>query len=194
MPAVNTIPPRSSEAGSAPPAAATPPPESGSSPAPDSDDEFDGLRQACVDRINMYRATMSLPALERETPEIEACSDLGAKQDADSNRPHSSSGMCFEPPIYFGGGQNTCPSLSVGGFGNATLESSLIRCIDQMWAEGPPPAPTTVEQCIDDYTGCFPRHGHWINMIQTMYKSVSCGFYRKPDGSYWGNQDFPIQR
>jgi hypothetical protein len=166
-------------------------PASGASPAP-SGDELSSLRQVCVDRINSHRATMSLPALARETPEIEACSDRGARQDAESNRPHGSSGMCFEPPMYWGGGQNTCPSLPIGGFGNATLESSLLRCLDQMWAEGPPPAPTTVPQCIEDPT-CFSRHGHWINMIQTMYESVSCGFYEKADGSYWSNQDFPIK-
>lgn len=166
---------------------------SGAGGSTNSADPLDALRQACVDQINMYRATMSLPALARETPNIEACSDMGAKQDADTNSPHSSAGMCFKPPTYYGGGQNTCPSLPVGGFGGSTLQSSLKQCIDQMWAEGPPPAPTTVQQCINDRSGCFPQHGHWINMIQTMYKSVSCGFYKKPDGSYWGNQDFPIK-
>jgi len=159
-------------------------------------EDFDALRQLCVDTINMYRATMSLPALARETPDKEACSDMGAKQDADANRAHGSAGMCFMSAPYFGAGQNTCPSLPVGGFGGATLESSFKRCLQQMWDEGPPPAPMTIDQCIMDRAqgGCFLTHGHYINMIQTMYKSVSCGFYKKADGSYWANQDFPIKR
>jgi hypothetical protein len=74
--------------------------------------------------------------------------------------------------------------------------SSFERCLQQMWDEGPPPAPLTIDQCIMDRAqgGCFLSHGHYINMIQTMYKSVSCGFYEKADGSYWANQDFPIKR
>jgi cysteine-rich secretory family protein len=157
------------------------------------DDEFDSVRQFCVDYINMYRATMNLPALERETHDRELCSDMGAKEDSDANRAHGSAGMCFMDAPYYGAGQNTCPSLPVGGFGAATLQDALKQCIDQMWAEGPPPSGTTVQQCIDDHAGCFQMHGHWINMIQTMYKSVSCGFYMKADGSYWANQDFPIK-
>lgn len=161
-----------------------------------SGDDLDAIRQLCVDTINMYRATMSLPALARETPDKETCSDMGAKQDAEANQAHGSAGMCFMSSPYFGAGQNTCPSLPVGGFGSSTLESSLKRCLQQMWDEGPPPAGTTIDQCIADRAqgGCFLSHGHWINMIQTMYKSVSCGFFKKPDGSYWGNQDFPIKR
>lgn len=157
------------------------------------DDEFDSVRQFCVDYINMYRATMSLPALARETHDKEMCSDMGAMQDAVANAPHGSAGMCFMGGGYYGAGQNTCPSLPVGGFGSATLMDALKRCLDQMWGEGPPPDGTTVQQCIDDHAGCFQMHGHWINMTQTMYKSVSCGFYMKADGSYWGNQDYPIK-
>jgi hypothetical protein len=39
----------------------------------------------------------------------------------------------------------------------------------------------------------MPTFGARMIAIQTMYKSVSCGFYKKADGSYWGNQDFPIK-
>jgi hypothetical protein len=77
-----------------------------------------------------------------------------------------------------------------GGFGNATLQSSLIQCLDEMWAEGPPPAGTSVDQCIQDYTGCFLKHGHYINMSMASYHTVSCGFYEVSSASWWGNQDF----
>jgi hypothetical protein len=146
---------------------------------------LDSLRQLCVDHINMYRATLNLAALARANPTQEACSDKGAMQDGTTNMPHSSAGMC---PGF--GGQDTCPQLPVGGFGGATLQSSLLQCLDQMWAEGPPPSGTSVMQCIQDYQGCFLKHGHYINMSMASYKTVSCGFYEVSSTDWWGNQDF----
>ncbi len=133
----------------------------------------------------MYRATINVAPLVRASPSVEACSDQGAMHDSTTNMPHSSAGTC--PGT---GAQDTCPDLPVGG--GATLLSSLTQCLDQMWAEGPPPAGTTVAQCIQDYTGCFLQHGHYINMSDSyMHNSgVSCGFYQMPGGAYWGNQDF----
>jgi hypothetical protein len=145
--------------------------------------DMDGLRQACVDYINMYRATLGRTPLRRATPEQEACSDMGAKKDADSGDAHSSAGDCDGL-----GAQNTCPGYPVRGDGIAGIETSLKRCLDQMWDEGEPPVP--IDQCIDDYQGCFLPHGHWINMQSTSSQVVSCGFYEMQDGSYWMNQDF----
>jgi hypothetical protein len=144
---------------------------------------LDAIRQACVDHINMKRATLNLPPLMRATPAQEACSDMGAMKDATSGGAHSSAGSC--PPF---GAQDTCPQLPVGGFSGATLQSSLIQCLDQMWAEGPPPG--TIMACIQDYQGCFLKYGHYINMSDSSSKRVSCGFYKMSSGDYWGNQDF----
>jgi len=144
---------------------------------------LDALRQACVDKINMDRATLNLTPLARATPTQEACSDKGAQMDATSMMAHSSAGMC--PGSQ---GQDTCPQLPVGS--GYTLQSALMQCLDQMWAEGPPPSGTTVQQCIQDYQGCFLKHGHYINMTMARYKGVSCGFYQISSALYWGNQDF----
>jgi hypothetical protein len=144
-------------------------------------DDLDALRQACVDEINRYRATLSLAPLRRATPEQEACSDTGAKKDADANAPHSSSRDC--PGL---GGQNTCPGYSIRG--GATLESTLFGCLRQMWDEGPPPLPR--DQCIQQYQTCFLVHGHFMNMADTGYGVVACGFYQMPDGRWWMNQNF----
>jgi hypothetical protein len=154
---------------------------------PDSGDSLEAARQACVDRINMYRATIKVAPLARASTSVEACSDQGAMHDATTNMAHSSAGMC--PGT---GAQDTCPDLPVGGFGGATLLSSLMQCLDQMWAEGPPPSGTTVAQCIQDYSGCFLKHGHYINMSDSYMQQtgVSCGFYQMSNGHYWGNQDF----
>jgi hypothetical protein len=157
----------------------------GAAGAPPANGEFDdALRQACVDYINMYRATLGKAPLRRGTPEMEACSDMGAKKDGDSGQAHSSARDCQGL-----GGQNTCPGWRVGGFGgNATLEAALTNCLDQMWAEGEPPVP--IDQCIADYQGCFLPHGHWINMQNEDYGVVACGFYRMSNGAYWMNQNF----
>ena len=148
-------------------------------------DDMDALRQQCVDEINMYRATLMKPPLARGTPAQEACSDMGAKQDGDSGQAHGSAGNC--PGL---GGQDTCPGWGVGGFtGNATLGDALTSCLDQMWAEGPPPAGTSDQQCIADYQNCFLKHGHYMNMSGD-YGVVACGFYEMSDGKWWMNQNF----
>ncbi len=149
------------------------------------DGEFtDALRQACVDEINMYRATLGVAPLMRGTPAQEACSDMGAKKDGDSGNAHSSAGDCAGL-----GAQNTCPGWRVGGFGgNATLEDALKNCLQAMWNEMEPPIP--VADCIRDSQGCFQDHGHWINMSDARSGTVACGFYKMSSGAYWMNQNF----
>jgi len=162
------------------------------------DEELATLRQVCVDEINMYRATLSLPPMDRATPEQELCSDQGAKKDGDSGNAHSSAGRgnpCatgggFNPFPGFGS-QNTCPGYPVGGFGAATIAEALQGCLEQMWAEGEPPGGE--EACIQAYfdgdTECFLAHGHYINMKGDS-EGISCGFYKMENGRYWMNQDF----
>jgi hypothetical protein len=145
--------------------------------------DLDGLRQACVDYINMYRAMVGKAPLKRATPAQEECSDMGAKQDGDSGQAHSSAGSC--PGL---GAQNACPGYPVGSGDIASVEKSLKGCLDQMWMEGEPPEP--VPQCIQDYQTCFLKYGHWINMTDDSNSVVSCGFYKMPNGNYWMNQDF----
>jgi hypothetical protein len=146
-------------------------------------EDMDALRQSCVDYINMYRATLGRAPLMRATPEQEACSDMGAKKDADSGIAHSSAGDCDGL-----GAQDACPGYPVRGEGIAGIETSLKGCLDQMWDEGMPPI--SVSACIQDSSGCFQEHGHWINMSSESAKVVSCGFYEMENGRYWMNQDF----
>lgn len=149
----------------------------------DAGNSLDALRQFCVDYINMYRTMRGLDPLARAGEEQEHCSDRGAQMDAESGQAHGSAGSC--PGLS--GGQNTCPEVRVGGL-YGTLQESLTQCIDEMWAEGQPPVPRN--QCIQDSQGCLLEHGHYLNMTDSRYNVVSCGFYEKPDGSYWINQDF----
>jgi len=144
------------------------------------EDEFEAERIACVDTINMYRATLSLPPLMRASRELEACSDMGAKKDGDANAAHSSAGDCR--PL---GAQNTCPGYPAR---NGDVTAALNGCLMQMWAEGEPAQ--GVEACIMDRSGCFQMHGHWINMQSATSKQVACGFYKMANGRYWMNQNF----
>jgi hypothetical protein len=143
--------------------------------------DFEMVRQVCVDTINMYRATKMLAPLTRMTSQ-ETCSDAGAKKDGDSMQGHSSAFNCAGSYA-----QNSCPGYPVGGFGGATLADTLKTCLKQMWDEGEPPV--SRQQCMQDTTGCFEMHGHYLNMTSN-FKAVSCGFYQMKNGNWWMNQDF----
>jgi hypothetical protein len=143
--------------------------------------DLEMVRQVCVDTINMYRATKMLAPLTRMTSQ-ETCSDMGAKKDGDSMQGHSSAFNCTGSYA-----QNSCPGYPVGGFGGATLADTLKTCLMQMWNEGEPPV--SRQQCMQDTTGCFEMHGHYLNMTSN-FKSVSCGFYKMTNGNWWMNQDF----
>lgn len=49
-------------------------------------------------------------------------------------------------------------------------------CLEMMWAEGPGTD--------------FSAHGHYINMSNTGYKMVACGFHVTANGSVWSVQNF----
>jgi hypothetical protein len=143
------------------------------------------LREACVQTINQYRATLSLPPLTRANATVETCSDTGAQSDATTGQAHGSSGKC--PGM---GAQDTCPGWSPNQYGG--VENAMKACLQSMWAEGDPPEGRN--QCIQEYfsgnTACFLAHGHYLNMSSTDNTVVSCGFYVMPDGRVWMNQDF----
>ncbi|MBA2321693.1 MAG: hypothetical protein H0V89_11120 [Deltaproteobacteria bacterium] len=123
----------------------------------------DDASQVCVDEINAYRATLSLPALRRWT-EAEACAGDQCRQDSESGLAHGAFGQCDE------WAQNECPGWP------QPAESSIVDCLAMMWAEGPG----------ED----FSLHGHYINMSSEEYTQVACGFYTTPSGEVWAIQNF----
>jgi hypothetical protein len=160
-----------------------------------STDDLNDVRQLCVDTINKHRATESLTALKRASPEVEACSDEGAKQDGIANQAHGSAGNCSSwkmPGSGLMGGQDTCPNWPVGGWAGGTLGDSLTKCLQQMWDEKNEFVTTgkTRQECQQDYQGCFLKYGHYLNMSNTQYTTVSCGFYETKTNTWWMNQDF----
>ena len=154
------------------------------------DADLNTLRQACVDEINMYRATLTmanLKPMKRASPAQEACSDKGAQMDGDSGQAHGAAraGVCRSVGLF---AENTCPGWPVGGFGGGTLTDSMKKCLSSMWAEGEPPVSRA--DCQKDYQGCFLKYGHYLNMSDPANLVASCAFYKMKDGKYWMNQDF----
>lgn len=127
------------------------------------DNPHDDPAQECVDRINMFRATIDLPPLERWV-DAEVCSNGQSEDDAATNTPHGAFGACNESA------QNECPGWP--GPPSAMLEG----CLQLMWDEGPG----------ED----FSQHGHYINMSSTQYTKVACGFFETAEGSWWSVQNF----
>jgi len=123
---------------------------------------LDAESDACVDRINGFRATIDLPPLDR-WDDAEPCADDQARQDSESGTPHGAFGQCEEYA------QNECP-------GWPSYEDVVEGCLQMMWDEGPGEP--------------YEEHGHYINMTNTAYTEVACGFYTTPEGAVWAVQDF----
>lgn len=119
-------------------------------------------RQACVDRVNGFRATLGLSPLMRWT-EQETCTDAQAKSDSQSGEAHGAFGSCKE------GAQNECP-----GWGS--IEDTIHSCLQSMWDEGPGEP--------------YSEHGHYINMSNPDYTKVACGFHETANGKVWAIQNF----
>jgi hypothetical protein len=132
------------------------------------------VKQDCVDRINQFRTQCAcLPALARWT-EAEACADMMAQHDSETGTAHS--GFTSKVCTPGGNGQNECP-----GYRSET--QVISTCLQQMWNEGPPPT----SPCNGD---CFQMYGHFINMTNTKFKKVACGFFNTSSNSLWAVQNF----
>jgi hypothetical protein len=128
----------------------------------DDSDPYDAARQACVDKINAWRAGLGLPAFQRWTA-TEGCADGEAASDGATGTAHGAFPRCGESA------QNECP-------GWASIGSITDGCLDMMWAEGPGTP--------------YSEHGHYINMTNPGYTMVACGFAVLSSGAVWAVQDF----
>jgi hypothetical protein len=148
---------------SLPPAGPAPGASPPASPLPGaSGDPYQNARKLCVDKTNEFRARVGAPPLGRSTAQ-EACNDQQAKSDASTNAIHGAFGRCNESA------QNECPNWP------GPPDAVVGPCLQQMFDEGP---------------GNYADHGHYINMTNRQYRSVSCGFYVSASGSVWVIQDF----
>src|ERR1700690_550631 len=122
----------------------------------------------CVTRVNQFRACVCLGPLARNSA-AEACADQQAQYDNQTGTSHS--GFTNNICTPRGSAQNECP-------GWASVSQTIGKCMLQMFDEGPPPS----SPCNGT---CFQTYGHFINMTNTSYKSVACGFYTTASGQIW---------
>ncbi|HEX4336812.1 MAG TPA: CAP domain-containing protein [Polyangiaceae bacterium] len=128
----------------------------------------------CVARVNQFRACVCLPPLQRWT-DGEACASQDASYDAQNQSMGAHAG--FKNKICAAGNaQDECP-------GWKSDDQVISGCLQQMFNEGPPPTATC------DGT-CYEQHGHYINMTNTRYTMVACGYYTGSDGKVWAVQNF----
>jgi hypothetical protein len=132
-------------------------------------DSFSEARQQIVHRVNDYRATLGMKRLIRNKAR-EACVDTQVQLDFASNTAHGAFGNCTESA------QNECPGW--GGSNMLSVANNIvISCMQSMWDEGPGTP--------------YSAHGHYINMTNTAYSKIACGFYYNVAGkTMWAAQDF----
>jgi hypothetical protein len=128
----------------------------------------------CVARVNQFRACACLPPLQRWM-DGEACANQDASYDAMNQSMGAHAG--FKAKICAAGNaQDECP-------GWRSNDQVISGCLQQMFNEGPPPT--------NPCTGtCYEQHGHFINMTNTRYTMVACGYYTASNGQIWAVQNF----
>jgi hypothetical protein len=143
--------------------------------------------QLCVDTINKYRATRSLPPLTRWTDE-EAC----VAQEATTDEMQMSAHYSFiNMHLCNSSAEDECP-----GYSTNPLDSGLglDTCLAQMWAEKDHPYCAGCDTCDFPYENCTNcvfdapgmTCGHYLNMKSSVLTTVACGFSTVG----WYAQDF----
>jgi len=137
-------------------------------------------REACLDKINEYRATEGLEPLTLAPEAKQTCTDKEAADDLASNKAHGHFGDCGE------GAQNSGPNFSTSWRKTAIEVSDAY--LKMMW-EDEKELVTSGERDpnkSEDYSYI----GHYLNM-KGNYKTVACGIALTEDGKKgWFNVNF----
>ena len=137
-------------------------------------------REACLDKINEYRATEGLDPLTLAPEEKQTCTDNQAADDLASNKAHGHFGDCGE------GAQNSGPNF------NTSWRKTAIEVSDaylkMMWEDEK--ALVTSGERDPNKSEDYPYIGHYLNM-KGNYKTVACGIALTEDGKKgWFNVNF----
>jgi hypothetical protein len=113
---------------------------------------------------NQYRKQAGVSSQLGNWTDQNTCADGQSKSDSQTGSAHGAFGQCGERA------QNECPGWS------GDLGTVLKSCLKAMFDEGPGQP--------------YSAHGHYINMTNTSYTKLACGFYQTPNGKWWVVQDF----
>jgi hypothetical protein len=125
------------------------------------------MREVCLNFINERRASENKAALLLWF-DASDCTESQAAADFHTNSPHDHFGKCGETA------QNTCPGWPAG-YDFDSQKKALLSCLQEMWDE--------------KSAGWFSEDGHYINMSNSAYTKVTCGFHLN-DGKLWVNQNY----
>jgi uncharacterized protein YkwD len=137
-------------------------------------------RQACLDKINEYRATENLAPLTLAPEAKQTCTDNQAAADMEANKAHGHFGDCGE------WAQNSGPNF------NTSWRKTAIEVSDaylkMMWEDEK--ALVTSGERDPKKDEDYPYIGHYLNM-KGNYKTVACGIALTADGKKgWFNVNF----
>lgn len=137
-------------------------------------------REACLDKINEYRASEGLDPLTLAPEAKQTCTDKEAADDLASNKAHGHFGDCGE------GAQNSGPNF------NTSWRKTAIEVSDaylkMMWEDEK--ALVTSGERDPNKSEDYPYIGHYLNM-KGNYKTVACGIALTEDGKKgWFNVNF----
>ena len=140
----------------------------------------DNWRQACLDKINEYRATENLAPLTLAPEAKQTCTDKEAADDLAANKAHGHFGDCGEFA------QNSGPNF------NTSWRKTAIEVSDSylkmMWEDEK--ALVTSGERDPKKDEDYPHIGHYLNM-KGNYKTVACGIALSDDGKKgWFNVNF----
>lgn len=135
-------------------------------------------RIACVEEINILRATEGLPPLARAADK-EACIDEQAQLDLDANKGHANFRHCGETS------QNTAISskMYIGDWTDENLKSYAFMANSGFWMEKVYDVILPAEDVTNEMVG------HYKNMIDPRHTSVACG-YAATSSKIWIDVDF----
>ena len=140
----------------------------------------DNWRQACLDKINEYRATENLGPLTLAPEEKQTCTDKQAGDDLAENKAHGHFQACGE------WAQNSGPNFSTSWRKTATEATDAF--LKMMWEDEK--ALVTSGERDPDKKEDYSYIGHYLNM-KGNYKTVACGIALTEDGKKgWLNINF----
>ena len=140
----------------------------------------DNWRQACLDKINEYRATENLAPLTLAPEAKQTCTDKEAADDLAANKAHGHFGDCGE------WAQNSGPNFSTSWRKTAIEVSDAY--LKMMWEDEK--ALVTSGERDPQKSEDYPYIGHYLNM-KGNYKTVACGIALSDDGKKgWFNVNF----